>query len=143
MTRTRTRPRTRTRTLYVLRAAAVSVVWLLGALPAMLGVAQCPSARWLHFPCPGCGMTRAVRLFAHGDVAASMAMNPLAVPIALATAAVAAFTVVLTLRRGSPFSLLESRGGRGVVWTFAVLQALSVALWVLRFAGLFGGPVSV
>jgi hypothetical protein len=88
-------------------------------------------------------MTRAVRLFLHGDFAASLAMHPLAVPIVLATGGVALATVLLTLTRGSPLSLLESRPARAALVAFVALEVLSVALWALRFAGLFGGPVSV
>jgi hypothetical protein len=109
----------------------------------MLGAARCPLARWLHVPCPGCGMSRAVHLLAHGEVAASIAMNPLAAPIAAAALSVAAATVLCTLERGTPAALLESRFARASVVAFVVLEALSVLLWALRFAGLFGGPVSV
>ncbi len=88
-------------------------------------------------------MTRAVKLFLHGELAASLAMNPLAVPIAHAAFSVALSTVLLTLTRGSPSALLESRPARAAVFTFVALEVLSVVVWALRFAGLFGGPVSV
>jgi Protein of unknown function (DUF2752) len=128
---------------FVARAATLSVAWVVGALPALLGVARCPSARLLHVPCPGCGMQRAAHLFLHGDLRASFAMNPLAVPIALATLAVALATVLLTLKRGTPMGLLESRPARAAVIAFVALEVLSVVVWALRFAGLFGGPVPV
>ena len=127
----------------VMRAAGLALAWALGALPAVLGVPRCPSARWLHVPCPGCGMQRAAHLFLHGDFAASIAMNPLAIPIALSALAVAAATVLLTLTRGSPMALLEWRPARVAVIAFVALEALSVVLWALRFVGLFGGPVGV
>jgi hypothetical protein len=88
-------------------------------------------------------MQRAAHLFLHGDYAASLAMNPLAIPIALSALAVAIATVQLTLSRGSPASLLDSRPARVAVIAFVALEAFSVVLWALRFAGLFGGPVSV
>jgi hypothetical protein len=88
-------------------------------------------------------MQRAVHLLAHGDYAASIAMSPLAIPIALAAFGVALATVLLTLTRGSPASLLESRAARAAVIAFVALQILSVVVWALRFAGLFGGPVAV
>lgn len=132
-----------TQTPHVARALALAVVWVASALPALLGVARCPSARWLHVACPGCGMTRAVHLFLRGELAASIAMNPLAVPISLSLFAVALATVLVTLERGSPMSLLESRPARAAVIAFVALEVLSVVVWALRFAGLFGGPVSV
>jgi hypothetical protein len=88
-------------------------------------------------------MTRAVHLFLQGDLSASLAMNPLAVPIALSAVAVALATVLVTLLRGSPMSILESRPARAAVLAFVALEALSVVVWALRFAGFFGGPVSV
>jgi hypothetical protein len=88
-------------------------------------------------------MQRAVHLALHGDLAASLAMNPLAIPIALSAFAVALATVLLTLTRGSPVALLESRAARVSVLAFVLFEALSVVLWALRFAGFFGGPVSV
>src|SRR5580700_4327229 len=120
-----------TQTRHVARALALATVWLVSALPALLGVARCPSARWLHVACPGCGMTRAIHLFVRGDLAASIAMNPLAVPISLSLFAVALATVLLTLERGSPLSLFESRPARAAVISFVVLEVLSVVVWAL------------
>ena len=128
---------------HILRAVALAVAWVASALPPLLGIARCPSARWLHVACPGCGMTRAIHLLLRGELAASVAMNPLAVPISLSLGAVALATVLVTIERGSPLSLLESRAGRAVVLSFLALEVLSVVVWALRLAGLFGGPVSV
>jgi len=127
----------------VARASGLALVWMLGALPALLGVARCPSARWLGIPCPGCGMQRAAHLFLHGDFAASLAMNPLTIPIALSALAVAAATVGVTLKRGTPISLLEHRAARLALIAFVAFEALSVVVWALRFVGFFGGPVPV
>ncbi len=88
-------------------------------------------------------MQRAVHLFLHGDFAASFAMNALAVPIALSAFALAAGTVLLTLQRGTPLSLMDHRPARAALVAFVAFEVLSVLLWLLRFAGLFGGPVSV
>jgi hypothetical protein len=38
---------------------------------------------------------------------------------------------------------VELRAARAALIAFVALEALSVLLWALRFAGLFGGPVSV
>lgn len=36
----------------------------------------CPFKRFLHLPCPGCGLTRAFCAISHGDLAAAWALNP-------------------------------------------------------------------
>lgn len=125
------------------RAAGLSFAWTIGALPTLLGVVRCPSARYLGIPCPGCGMQRAIHSALLGDVRASIAMNPLAIPIALSAFALAACTVWITLERGSPLGLLDRRIARAAVFAFVAFEILSVVVWALRFAGLFGGPVPV
>jgi hypothetical protein len=70
-------------------------------------------------------------------------MHPLAAPAALAQAAFAAATVLVTLQRGTPFALLTTRYGRTATGALALVFVLVVALWVARTAGAFGGPVAV
>jgi len=43
------------------------------------GIVLCPFRRFVGLPCPGCGSTRAVLALLQGDVAAALALNPLAV----------------------------------------------------------------
>ncbi len=88
-------------------------------------------------------MTRALRLAVHGDVAASLAMNPLAVPVGLASAAVAVALVLVTFQRGSPLAILASRPARATLLAFLVFELLSVGAWALRLLGLLGGPVAM
>lgn len=124
-------------------ALLVAGIWLVTALPVALGLASCPVALFVRAPCPGCGMTRAVHLLLDGDVAASLAMHPLAVPTALVQLAFAMVTVLVALRHGTPFVLWSTRIGRATVYAAALVLALDVVLWVLRFAGLAHGPVVV
>ena len=116
---------------------------MIAALPFFLGAVQCPTARLFHFPCPGCGMTRAFRLLAAGDVGASLAMHALAVPTALSQIALAVTSVAATVRFGAPWSLVRTGWGRAVVMLVALVMALDVLLWVARGLGAFGGPVPV
>jgi hypothetical protein len=125
------------------RALGVALAWMVGALPAALGVARCPTARLFHVACPGCGLTRAVWLLLRGDLHASLAMHPLAIPIVATTGAIALASVWETLLRGSPTGLHKSPVARALVLAFVGVQVLSVVLWALRLAGLFGGPVAV
>lgn len=124
-------------------AALVAAIWLGSAAPVLLGATSCPIARFLHAPCPGCGMTRAFELLVQGDVAASLAMHPLALPTAIVQLVFAVVTVTVTLRHGTPFALLRTRVGRLASYAGALVLALDVLLWLGRFAGLAHGPVPV
>ena len=118
-------------------------IWIVTAIPLLIGHPRCTFARFLHYPCPGCGLTRAAHLLASGRITESLAMQPLLVPILSTTIAFAACTVWLTWKDGTPFQLWQSRLGRAVVWTAATVHGGAVLLWVLRAIGLFGGPVAV
>ncbi len=125
------------------RAAGVVLFWGLAALPVLLGHARCLFAAIVRYPCPGCGMTRALWLLLHGDVAGSLRMHPLAVPAALSLGALALASVWVTVRFGSPVHLWSTRSGRLAILALAVVEVLAVLLWVGRAMGLFGGPVAV
>jgi hypothetical protein len=121
----------------------VTGVWVFAALPFLFGAAQCPSARFFHVACPGCGMSRALALLAHGEVGASLAMHPVALPTLLAQLAFAVATIAVTLDRGSPFALLQVRYGRAAVGALVVVFALVLILWFARMLGAAGGPVPI
>jgi hypothetical protein len=133
-------PRLRRR---MVRAAAVACVWVMSALPAMIGGPSCAVAAILHRPCPGCGMTRALRLLAAGRFDASLRMHPLAVPVLAAGLMLVAASVWATLRLGSPVRLHRTRFGRVALAAGGVAYGATLALWGLRWFGLFGGPVFV
>jgi hypothetical protein len=124
-------------------ALLVAAIWLVSALPVVLGISSCPIARVFHTPCPGCGMTRAVELLLHGDARASLAMHPLAVPTALTQLAFAIVTVLVTLRHGTPFVLWKTRMGRWSVYAVAFVVACDLFLWIARALGFMHGPVPV
>jgi hypothetical protein len=124
-------------------AALVAAIWFVTALPVILGITQCPVARFLHEPCPGCGMTRAIELLVHGDVSASLAMHPLAVPTLLVQLVFAALTIIVTWQRGTPFVLWQVRAARITVYAAAIVLGLDLVLWIVRFCGVGHGPVPV
>jgi Protein of unknown function (DUF2752) len=124
-------------------ALLVAAIWIVAPLPVVLGLSSCPIARTFHVACPGCGMTRALELLLHGDLAASLAMHPLALPTALAQTAFALVTVIVTLRHGTPFVLWSTRAGRLAVYAGAAVFGLDVLLWLARAAGLMHGAVPV
>jgi len=125
------------------RALGVAVVWLLAVLPVAMGRADCPVAEVFGVPCPGCGMTRAVVLFAAGRFSESFAMHPFALPSGASSLALMALTVVATAKTGLPTEVWAMRTGRAVVVAFAAVQLAVLLLWALRELGAFGGPVPV
>lgn len=105
----------------------------------------CPMAGTFGVPCPGCGLTRATLALLHGDVRGALAVHPL---VWLMTPLFVGFvgTAVLSLVQGPaqpprPARLNWSSRGLSVVAVFLLVAMLGV--WLLRFAGYFGGPVPV
>lgn len=115
----------------------------MAGLPVALGLASCPTARFLHVPCPGCGTTRALSLLARGEIGASLALHPLAVPTASAQLLFAAASVLATMHHGTPFATWRTKYGRASIYALAAVFVVDVLLWLARAAGFFGGPVQV
>jgi hypothetical protein len=125
---------------------------VLGCCGALIGLAVhldfplCPMASSLGIPCPGCGLTRATLSLLHGDVRAALHFHPL---VWLLTPLFVVFT------GSGVFELLRAPAGgawlgspirfRGPVFNVAaaLLLALTIGVWALRFAGYFGGPAPV
>jgi hypothetical protein len=127
----------------VARALGVAAIFALGVVPVLVGEPRCNFARLFHAPCPGCGMTRAVHLLEAGDVAASLAMHPFAVPVIVASGAFAASMVWATYALATPLRMWESRACRASVFGLAGVYVACIVFWGLRAVGLFGGPVPV
>jgi Protein of unknown function (DUF2752) len=126
-----------------LRVAAVALVWMLVPLGVFSVNQPCTFAAVLHRPCPGCGLTRATLLLLHGDVAGSLRMHPMFVPIIACWGAIALATLVATWRDGAPWHFHRSKLGRFAVVATGVAYVALVGLWFLREEGLFGGRVPV
>ena len=105
----------------------------------ILGVGySCPIKLVAGVPCPTCGITRACRLALHGDFVGATHMHPLvwlAVPVVVLMLGVELAGYARTSTWGASRRL---RGGDALM---AGTAALLFALWIARFAGLFGGPV--
>jgi Protein of unknown function (DUF2752) len=126
-----------------LRAAGVTAVWALAAVPMATGWQRCTIATLFHQPCPGCGMTRAIRLLAGGHVEESLRMHALAVPVAAVGLLFIASTIWTTYASGSPVSAYKSRLGRWAIVALGVVYAAAFVLWIARWFGYAGGPVPV
>jgi hypothetical protein len=80
-----------------------------------------------HVSCPTCGLTRAIGLLARGDVAASLALHPWA--IALAVQLFAAWVLWGAWVAG----WLRPRPDRWVPHAVAVNLLALGAIWIVRF----------
>ena len=90
------------------------------------GPVNCPFRRFTGLPCPGCGMTRSLSQFAHGDVAASLHAHLLGPVLFLAAAATV--VVALTTPGGSPAMVVQR------AWRSASLRAVTgaiVMVWLM------------
>jgi hypothetical protein len=126
-----------------IRAALVAAVWAVALLPAAFGWQRCTVAVLLHHPCPGCGMTRAMRLLLAGNVAESLRMHPFAVPVLGVWLLFMASTVHATWAVGTPLTFYKGRFGRVALGVLVAVYVATFVLWVLRWFGYFGGPVPV
>jgi hypothetical protein len=98
----------------------------------------CPVNTLFHVPCPSCGLTRATRLAAHGELAAATHMHPLWIVVLPFLATVLCVEMWKYLH-GEPW------GGAGRIRALRLAGYATVALlivvWIARFFGAFGGPV--
>jgi len=103
----------------------------IAALLALLPFPTCILRLIAGIPCPACGLTRAALAIAALDFAAATAFHPLSLPLCLAASATVIGAATLDDRR---FRMFLQNMGAGV-------GIALVVVWVLRFGGLFGGPV--
>lgn len=101
--------------------------WALGAasvaLAFALGAPVCPSRHVLGFPCPGCGMTRAVADLVTLDVPSAGYHHPLVflvVPLL-------GWTMVASVTEGDRIRLPPT-------WLWIATAIALVAVWVVRLA---------
>lgn len=112
---------------------------LLGLLVAF-DTTLCPTAGLFGIPCPSCGLTRATLALARLDPAAAAALHP---GVFLVLPYVVAWGLgeygSHRVRRRLGFGADSPR----FAWAGIALIVLLTLLWLARFRGFFGGPVSV
>jgi hypothetical protein len=113
----------------------------LGGAVLLSPVKLCFMANALHVPCPGCGMTRATLALLRGDLALALALHPLSPVIAPVTIGLFVTQALSYVRTGEPFG--TRRVPRTLERLAAFLVMLLFGVWLARFFGCFGGPVSL
>jgi hypothetical protein len=102
----------------------------------------CPLLLLTGLPCPTCGLTRATRLaLLHLDFAGATRMHPLWFvidPIVGGLFLAEAMGFARTGAVGATRPLFASRAFCGLLVAVGIV---TLAVWGLRFAGYFGGPV--
>jgi hypothetical protein len=122
----------------VARRGGLAVLVAVGVVLAILSVGwRCPVLLVAGVPCPTCGMTRAVRLALQGDLAGATRLHPL---MWLAVPVVALFVSVELVGYARSGAWGASRRMPLSNLLMVGTAALLFALWVARFAGMFGGP---
>lgn len=97
--------------LFLLAAGVILFAW------------HCPFRALTGIPCPGCGMTRAMRCLLVGNLAQSLAWHPMAVP---------------TLVSGLTWGALMLAGKKKAAWTVLMIWAgLMLACWLIRLLLVF------
>jgi len=117
----------------LLLAAVLPPSWVLSGPPL------CPFRLLTGLPCPGCGLTRSVVSFLHGDVAGAIAFHPLG-PLVVAALALAVLVGPLSaqlhargwapgVRLGGPRELWISRAGQAAPW---LAIGIFLTVWLVR-----------
>jgi hypothetical protein len=106
-------------------------VVVLAALLALVPFPTCLLRLALGIPCPACGLTRATLAAMRLDFGAALRWHPLSLALLAAIAVVS----------GAAFVASDGTWRRMVVVTTGAAGVLLIVVWVMRFAGWFGGPV--
>lgn len=127
------------------RFALVALGLAVLAVAIWTEVPLCPLAGTFGVPCPGCGLTRATLALIQGDVREALRLHPLVwllSPLFATAFAAMAWELVRDPQRPRRTSMVRWTG-RGTSAVLLVVLVLSLAVWLARFAGYFGGPVPV
>lgn len=105
----------------------------------------CPTAASFDIPCPGCGLTRATLALLHGNVHEALHLHPLVwllTPLFVVSFSVGLYHLIVDPKPQTPSR--RAFWSKRIVTTVALgMFALTLSVWLLRFAGFFGGPVPV
>jgi len=114
--------------------SAAAVAWLPALLTCLWayapfagrGAVICAFRIVSGFPCPGCGMTRALGELLRGRVAVSLHFHPLAIPTLAAFIVAWVYGIVASRRRVNPIT------SRFVLTVLTPLAGILLIVWVAR-----------
>lgn len=90
-------------------------------------------------PCPGCGLTRCLSALAHGDLGGAFHVHPAGPFFLLYLGAMWGTAWWSYARRGD----LRSPLAKAIPgWVHLAIVGAMMAVWVVRFFGVLGGPAS-
>ena len=122
--------------LVLLGLTAMFVVAALWRPPDESQWVLCPFRALTHYPCPGCGMTRAFCALAHLEFWRAIKFNALS-PLLFLAALVIWARAAATVFRLERLRILLARLPRPTPFASKLTLALVMAWWVVRLAGGF------
>ncbi|MBI2895508.1 MAG: DUF2752 domain-containing protein [Deltaproteobacteria bacterium] len=125
--------------LAVVAVGGPAAVALAFAAPLTTGPVLCGFRRMFGIPCPGCGLTRSLVSLVHLDLRAAFTVHPVG-PIFLGYLALLWTSAWISYARTGDLASPISRRIPG--WAHLGMIGLVILVWILRFFGLFGGPVA-
>lgn len=123
------------------RIGIVGVLSGIVSIPLWIGLPMCGFAAMTGLPCPGCGLTRSTHAILRGDLAHAYHTQPFAFVVSPLLGAMVAYAAITFLWKGQPS--LPAFARRSGLVLLAVLAALMLVFWAVRFTGFWGGPVPV
>jgi hypothetical protein len=94
-----------------------------------LGLPACAMMKWLHVPCPGCGVTTSVTLAAHGRVLDAVRTQPFGVVVAIAIPLAALWALLGHFRGRDLYRDLNAV--RLAPWLWVIGGALALS-WIYK-----------
>jgi hypothetical protein len=84
----------------------------------------CPSKKWLHLECPGCGLQRSVIALCRGDIANSLSLYPATIPL-LFLLGFAALHLKYDFRNGGMVIKYLYIGVAAIIFVFYIYKVLN------------------
>lgn len=84
----------------------------------------CPSKKWLHLECPGCGLQRSVIALLRGDIHTSLSLYPATIPL-LTLLMFAALHLRFDFRHGATVVKYLYMGTAAIVFVFYIYKVLN------------------
>lgn len=84
----------------------------------------CPSKKWLHMDCPGCGLQRSVIALFRGDIHTSLSLYPATIPL-LVLVAFTALHLKFDFRHGAAVIKYLQLGAASIILVFYIYKVLN------------------